>query len=38
MQTILKSVLAALACTLLLGACDTKPEPTKPKVEMNVAQ
>lgn len=29
---ILKTVLAALACVLLLGGCDTKPEPTKPKL------
>lgn len=28
----LKTVLAALACVLLLGGCDTKPEPTRPKV------
>jgi hypothetical protein len=29
---ILKTVLAALACVVLLGGCDTKPEPTRPKV------
>lgn len=35
MPTILKNVLAALACALLLGGCDTKPEPTKPKVAIS---
>lgn len=32
MLSILKYVAAAVACIGLLGACDTKPEPTKPKV------
>ena len=31
-MSFLKTVLAALACVLLLGGCDTKPEPTRPKV------
>ena len=31
-MSILKPMLAVLACIVLLGGCDTKPEPTRPKV------
>jgi ABC-type uncharacterized transport system auxiliary subunit len=35
---ILKTLFAALACVLLLGGCDTKPEPTKPKVALEASR